>query len=395
LQESGFLNTKFGIITATPKDFVYMAHKSDEIWGVIGRYFDNSMTGRDEAVLKQWLEEDKENDQILEFMKELQENNSDENDKKFFRNLNSDQDWAAISSHIRRERSKENQQKIHQLQRERKKQQRFFTLLKVAALLLVGLTSLYLTMEYVYTPSLEAEKQEMAILEEVSTNRGERANITLGDGTKVSLNVDSKILIPRQFGDNQRKVILEGEAFFDVTEDPGRPFLIEAGGSVTEVLGTSFGVRSYQSDKEVQVVVKSGTVALHKIDFLPNEVEYRDERHGAIDSGDRILLQAGETGIFRKDDLSLSSGIAGDPDELLGWMQSRLIFREASLEEIFATLERWFDVTISTELNNLAMSENQITLNMRKGDIRDVLELLSESVNIRYEFLEDEHIVIR
>ncbi len=366
-----------------------MKHLPDHVWELLARYFNDSMTRKDEELLKQWLKSNEKNRQTLHFLKEVRNSGKDKEDKLVLNKLDLDKDWALVSSHIRSERAKERQEKIHKLHQKRRGQQRFFTLLKVAALLLVGLASAYLTVEYIYAPAIEAQKQEMAVLEDVSTNRGERASITLGDGTKASLNVDSKLYFPRQFGDDQRKVILEGEAFFDVAEDSVRPFIIESYGSVIEVLGTSFGVRSYENDREVQVVVRSGAVELRKMEIGTGEQELSK----AV-SESRVTLQAGYIGLFKKDDLTVTSGITGDLDQFLGWMDNRLIFHDASLEEIFLTLERWFDVKIETELTSHELSDSSITLSIRKGHVIDVLELLGQSVGLRYE-IENDRIVIR
>ncbi len=362
----------------------------DYMWELLARYFNGSMTRSDEELLNRWLEADEENRQFIQFMEEVRNSGSDQEDERFLSKLDVDHDWAAVSSHISREHAKKRLEKVHELHKKRKKQAAITGFLKVAALILAAFTSAYLTYEFVYTPSAEAALQDMAVLEEVSTNRGERANITLGDGTTVSLNVDSKLLIPRNFGDKERKVILEGEAFFDVTEDRDRPFLIESGGSVTEVLGTSFGIRSYESDSDVKVIVKSGKVALKRMDHP----EIEDELSEVV-SENRVSLQAGDLGIFRKDDFRVTSAAVGDPDEFLGWLDNRLIFREASLEEIFQTLERWFEVTITSELADSKMQESRITLNMRKGHIRDVLDLMAVSVSIEYEITEEDQVVIR
>jgi transmembrane sensor len=371
--------------------FSYMKRLPDHIWELLAKYFNDSMTRSDEELLRRWLEADEENRQTLQFLKEVRNSGKDKGDEIFLNKLNLDKEWASVSAYIRKERVKERQKKIHTLHQKRKNQVAFAGLLKVAALILITFTSAYLTYEFVYSPSAEAALHEMSVLEEVSTNRGERANITLGDGTKVSLNVDSKLLIPRQFGDDYRRVVLKGEAFFDVTEDPERPFFIESHGAVTEVLGTSFGVRSYENDSEVYVVVKSGTVALKKASSL----EDSDNRSLEEDFESRVLLEAGDVGFYDKSNFSVSSGMAGDYEHLLGWMDNRLIFREASLEEIFQTLERWFDVIITSELADSKMKESRITLNMRKGHIRDVLDLMAVSINIEYEITEEDKVVIR
>lgn len=354
------------------------------------------MNSKDEVILQHWLEEDPENRQKLEFIKELHQSGSDESDEDFFRNLNVEEDWASVSAHLRRKRSGGKRSRRHRLPMTgRRREPAFYSLLKVAALLLIAFTSAYVTMQLLYEPVVPGENQEMAVPKEISTDRGERANITLGDGTKVSLSVESRLLIAQNFGEGQRRVTLEGEAFFDVTRDSERPFLIEASGSVTEVLGTSFGVRSYEKDTAVQVVVKSGTVALRNMKMNDNNEQLSSgadfSNHSEPES---VILEAGEIGVLAKDDRSLSSATAENTDEYFGWMQNRLIFRQAPIEEVIETLERWYDVAITQELSNRDMEEIRLTLNMRKGHIRDVLELLYESAGIQYEIDEDNHIVL-
>src|SRR5699024_11863966 len=92
--------------------------------------------------------------------------------------------------------------------------------------------------------------------------KGQRGNITLSDGTKVILNADSKIILPEVFQSDKREVTLQGEAFFEVTHNPDRPFIINTGQAVVEVLGTSLDVRSYPDDESGRVVGCVGGVSL-------------------------------------------------------------------------------------------------------------------------------------
>ncbi|WP_020532415.1 FecR family protein [Flexithrix dorotheae] len=98
-----------------------------------------------------------------------------------------------------------------------------------------------------------------------TTDRGEMERITLSDGTKVWLNVDSKLGYPSNFTGNNRQVELVGEAYFEVAEDSARPFVVIAGKTITKVLGTSFNLNAYPNEENITLTVASGRVG-----FLTN-----------------------------------------------------------------------------------------------------------------------------
>ncbi len=98
-----------------------------------------------------------------------------------------------------------------------------------------------------------------------STANGERANITLPDGSRVVLNVGSRIGVPTNFGPGNRTLQLWGEALFTVTHTRGAPFIVTTGKTVARVLGTSFAVRHYTTDRVTSVVVREGRVAVQGV----------------------------------------------------------------------------------------------------------------------------------
>jgi transmembrane sensor len=96
----------------------------------------------------------------------------------------------------------------------------------------------------------------------VSTKAGDKANITLPDGSKVWLNGDSKITYAEDFNDRTREVHLSGEAFFEVAKDKTRPFIIHTRMINLKVLGTAFNVRSYDYEKETETALVHGSVEI-------------------------------------------------------------------------------------------------------------------------------------
>ena len=90
--------------------------------------------------------------------------------------------------------------------------------------------------------------------------RGGEYNLTLADGTNVWLNSDSKLKFPLHFVGNQRAVYLEGEAFFEVTSDSLKPFVVKTAEANVKVLGTSFNVMNYTDEAKVEVALLKGKV---------------------------------------------------------------------------------------------------------------------------------------
>ncbi|NJK98273.1 MAG: hypothetical protein HC905_28190, partial [Bacteroidales bacterium] len=97
---------------------------------------------------------------------------------------------------------------------------------------------------------------------ETKCPEGSRSTITLADGTKVELNSGSSISYPSRFTGKQRQVELSGEAFFDVTADKKKPFVVKAGGISIRVLGTHFNVKAYENEKQVFTTLLKGSVRI-------------------------------------------------------------------------------------------------------------------------------------
>lgn len=106
-------------------------------------------------------------------------------------------------------------------------------------------------------------KSDGTVIEKV--NRSENPMLVLlDDGSSLLLNSGGKVSYPSKFDDDKREVYLEGEAFFEVSKDPQRPFFVYANDMVAKVLGTSFTLRSLPGGKDVELIVKTGKVAVFK-----------------------------------------------------------------------------------------------------------------------------------
>lgn len=205
-------------------------------------------------------------------------------------------------------------------------------------------------------------RQEVVQWIERQTLRGQNMTIKLSDGSKIRLNAESKIRFPNKFNGKQRKVILEGEGFFEIEKNPDRPFVVSSGAIQTTVLGTSFNVRAYEKEPVVQIAVKSGKVAVsdknQKLMLTPNQVATYDHRKQ----------------LTREE---------RDIESLIAWKDGGFIFDQKPLEEIVKGLERMYDVDIS--IDDPALKQLKITLKQKGESLTTVLNTLSKSGGFDYE----------
>jgi ferric-dicitrate binding protein FerR (iron transport regulator) len=222
-----------------------------------------------------------------------------------------------------------------------------------AAILVVALMAYY-----IYNVTSQVEEQQQFC--EVIAPRGEKSIVVLPDGSSVHLNSESRITYNTDF-ENKREVSLEGEAFFEVTHHEALTFKVQTANYSVVVHGTRFNVSAYENEK-TQTTLFEGSVSLQN-----GEKE--------------ILLQPGEMATFQ--DGSFSVGKA-DLDGVNAWTDKRFVFNSIRFEELIKKLERWYDVKINIEdqeLNDIIYSgtfKNEET-------IWQVLDVLSISENISYE----------
>jgi transmembrane sensor len=160
----------------------------------------------------------------------------------------------------------------------------------------------------------------------LSTPVGGQYEVTLPDGTKVWLNAATKLMYPSRFASNERKVEVDGEAYFEVTKNEKQPFrvVLEDGSTVT-VLGTHFNVMSYPNEAQKEITLLEGKVAVAK----NNNVENLEPRTQAIIKAEAITKR---TGI--------------DTEQITAWKNGLFVFHDASIETIMKQVERWYDAKI-------------------------------------------------
>ncbi len=198
-------------------------------------------------------------------------------------------------------------------------------ILRIAAVVALAFLLGALGYQYFYKSAFVSQNQMVVLSEPLNS-------FELPDGTKVSMNSDSKLYFPEKFEGNTREITLEGEAFFDVEPNPTKPFIINAGKAQIKVLGTSFNVNAYPGSDKVEVIVKTGKV----------RVARKTTNASAI--GELILAPGDRGTLLNANDVLLKS--KNDDDNFLAWKTHNLIFRETSLGDVIATLEKVYKTDI-------------------------------------------------
>ena len=170
-------------------------------------------------------------------------------------------------------------------------------------------------------------ESESIVYNKLEIPRGGEFCLTLSDGTRVWLNSETSIQYPVAFGAKERRVFVQGEAYFEVVKDAKKPFTVQFMSSSVTVLGTSFNIRAYPEEKQSQTTLAEGSVRIYS-------------------PGSSMLLKPGEqaevnalSGKMVKREVEVKS--------FTSWKDGRFVFEQQPLEDIMRTLERWYDMVIS------------------------------------------------
>lgn len=224
----------------------------------------------------------------------------------------------------------------------------------------------------------EPEVQMAAVMQkEFRTQEGQRANLTLSDGTVVYLGPGSSLKYPERFNGSSREISMVGEAFFEVAHNPAKPFKIHSGELQTTVLGTSFKVNAFEG-RPFEVKVATGKVRVDRLDA--NAIHHL----AILTPGKEVKLNTAD-----------SAPVLGDlpVEEVLGWKASKLIFRDNTLKEIAFQLERAYAVHI--HFNRSAKAAEIFTVSLKVNvPLNETLQLLGKGAQFKYT-IEGKNITIK
>ncbi|WP_319502149.1 FecR domain-containing protein [uncultured Draconibacterium sp.] len=373
-----------------------MIQPDSNIYLLIAKYSQGNITEQEYHILKAWMEEDAENKRIfseyLVFLKNAQR-------VRFSAKVDEHLAWKVIHSKL-----------------EKRKTFRIRPYLKYAAVLLV-LLSLTVTYQLLHknigseevlanTNAIQPGKPKAILelgdgrsvkLEEINdsllavatgfniqikndtidysksdiiselTNtihipRGGEYNLVLSDGTRIWLNSESELTFPAKFKGNQRKISLKGEAYLEVAKNEKLPFIIEVEGAQVEVLGTSFNVKAYEN---IETTLVEGKVSIR------------------TNSLTEAILNPGEQGVITKESNEITVKQV-DTRLYTSWVKGMFAFRSLTLDEIMKTFERWYNVTVTFE--NDELKQRRFTGNLKRNEeINPHLDVISLTTDVEFE----------
>lgn len=243
----------------------------------------------------------------------------------------------------------------------------FTRLIRWAAIICLPIVAALITYELLSTPTPDT----LPLI--VSAESGERAKVQLPDGTQVNINSASQISYPQNFGSKERVIELDGEAYFEVTPDKERPFIVKAAGLEITVLGTSFDISAYKDDPDVSVVLLTGKV-------------------NVTSTQGRCVMQPDEKLVYNKQTGLMTVGKVYSK-EYVEWTNGNLRFENESLEDIVKILSRVYNVKIVFN-QDFPKEKYFFTGSIGSGGITNALDILSMTSALHYE-VRDSVIVLR
>lgn len=195
------------------------------------------------------------------------------------------------------------------------------------------------------------------LIETVST-LAETRTVHLPDGSIVTLNHYSSISYPEKFKSDNREVELNGEAYFEVSKDKKRPFIVQTETIDVQVLGTHFNVDAYRDNPDVRTTLLTGSVAV-------------SNKNNSV----RMVLKPNEIAIYNKVEQKLTRKALENAKDEISWRHGEFIFDDLPLQEIVRELSNSFGTSI--HISGTALQDYRITARFRNGeDLETILSVL-------------------
>lgn len=230
---------------------------------------------------------------------------------------------------------------------------------KIAAA--IAIPVLFCLNTYLYFSSGDGEATETFV---VFTEKGQKTQLLLPDGSKVYLNSASKLSYNSSFNKNNRTIILEGEAFFDVAPDKETIFTVQANDLDVVVHGTAFNVSSYHDDSDISVSLVRGKVSL---------VNHSDGQTLTVMNPNQLV------NVNKEDMVWVVEDCDAEIESL--WTQNKLKFENTPADEVFKKLERWYGINIQVENPNPDIFYG---FTLKTESLREILEIISKVRPITY-----------
>lgn len=233
----------------------------------------------------------------------------------------------------------------------------YFYRIAIAAVVIMALglgIKLYLQSDERYSKKIIANVSNDTIKE-----------IKLEDGSVVWLNENSKLDVPSHFGKKQRKVRLQGEAYFEIAKNKQKPFIIETKSAITEVVGTSFNIRALENESKITVSVSTGKVAFYLL----------KERSS------KVLLTPGMKGICNIETRKIETSPENDLN-YLAWKTGVLQFKNTPLADVCNSISKFYNVRVIVDPSEA--KDFLFTGNFNNTKVDQTLDIIATTLDIKF-----------
>lgn len=229
---------------------------------------------------------------------------------------------------------------------------------------------------------------------EINVPKGSKSMITLSDGSKIWLNSSTYLKYPEKFEPTQREVFLEGEAYFEITKDKNKPFYVRTSDLDIKVLGTSFNVKSYANEGTIETTLESGSISIvkklegkkeKKLLLTPNQrlTFVKSEGKITVDDIKDIIEENKDVSVkteHRSEKMYLSKNI--NTKLYTSWKDNKLVFKDESFESLVVKIERWYNVKIIIQGEELKQFRFNGTF--ENETLEQALKALQITTNFKY-----------
>lgn len=310
---------------------------------LIAKYFEGNCTPDEEKMIVEWRQQKPENEKTLNTLKTIWDKTGK------VRPISEEQEteiaWKKLSAKIKTTPKAAPKWKTLS-----------FVLPRAAAAVLI-----FTSMIIFYLTQTSTGNQVVKMIE-ISTQKGEKRQLTLADGSTIWLNAESNIKYPEKFNGETREIYLNGEAYFDVAHNPLKPFKVNTDEITTTVLGTEFNVQAYPEQKNILVALDEGKVAVNH-------------------QNNKMLLEPGKAVSYNKTTHHfIKTDINGNHNQ---WRNDVLELNNVTLAKAVKVIERWFGEKIVVD--NEKLNTCLITATFKNPDIESVIEVITSILSIENE----------
>ena len=238
-----------------------------------------------------------------------------------------------------------------------------YYILQIAAILLLPLLVSTVTLSYLY---IQQSKQfDVVSYLEASSARGFVTQVLLPDSSRIWLNSGSKLCYPSRFTDKERNVRLSGEGYFEVQSDKEHPFCVSLDNGIkVKTYGTKFNVKAYEGDRIIETTLRSG---LLDVLFGTRIIPLKPNEQVSYDKNERRFMVS-----------------SVNINEKMAWKEGKLVFRNATLEEVLKELSRRYNVDII--LHRESEKNYKFRATFSSGNITQILDYLRLAAPISWSF---------